>query len=146
MNSYPTLHGVCTFCGDSIVQTPIETCDQEDDSWCDNCNCLNGYPVIDSACGYCGDGTVTPHLELCDPLADNLCSHNCKSCLNSRAPVNGKCSVCGDNIISRGEECDGLTSIFPLYCTKDCKLTDLGLKFCQRDQICSRPYCGDGQL
>ena len=48
--------------------------------------------------------------------------------------------------MTEGEECDGGPLVFPNYCSKTCQLTQLGLKYCQKGEICVRPYCGDGVL
>jgi fibro-slime domain-containing protein len=110
---YGTCNADCTLsprCGDAVVQTPPEQCD-------DGVN-LSTYGGTSKACGpgclwapYCGDGHVDATKgEACDQGTDNgkgygFCTTACQ--LGPR---------CGDGVVSNGEECDGTP-----FCTSACK-------------------------
>ncbi len=112
--AYGTCNANCTLpprCGDGMVQTPPEQCD-------DGVN-LSTYGGANKVCApgcllapYCGDGKVdSARGEACDQGVDNgkgygFCAAACQ--LGPR---------CGDGIVSNGEECDGTPG-----CTTACKV------------------------
>jgi fibro-slime domain-containing protein len=162
----PTVYGGCNsdctrgpYCGDGIVQSPPEQCD-------DGVN-LTPYGGLSKVCGpgcrfapYCGDGVVS-NGEQCDEGALNgsgygHCTSSChlgprcgdgqlqsppEQCddgmLNgtSGSKCNADCTFkCGDGVLDPGEQCDlGAANNVGGYggCNPDCTLG---------------PYCGDGVL
>lgn len=112
-------------CGDAIVQSEFE--------WCDNGDALNAdnaYDGCSSTCQwgpYCGDGIVQEEYEQCDLGAQNAawslnagCGYDCQP-----APF------CGDGIRNGSEQCDeGTDGNVGGYggCNENCTLA---------------PYCGN---
>jgi fibro-slime domain-containing protein len=128
----PGCKGRGPYCGDTIVQTPPEACD-------DGTNLVT-YGGVTKQCGpgcqwapYCGDG-VTSNAEECDEGATNgagygHCTSTCK--LGPR---------CGDSVVNGGEECDDGISNGSTgdKCTADCKLK------CGNGTIDPGEQCDDG--
>lgn len=88
----------CTFCGDSDVNPPEETCEPSLDSDCR------------TDCTKCGDGRIDLlHGELCD--GEFLCDKHCIP------------TLCGNSSIDLNEECDdGIhnSDEIDAFCSKDC--------------------------
>jgi len=129
------------FCGDGIVQTDFEWCDNGDD------NDDNAYDGCTTECQwgpYCGDGTVQEEYESCDLGEDNApygadkdaCGYDCLP-----APY------CGDGIRNGPEECDdGADDNVGGHgkCKPDCTLDS----FCG-DKVVDTEYgeeCDDGPM
>jgi fibro-slime domain-containing protein len=97
-------------CGDKMVQTPQEECDDGV-----NLTTYNATKKCGPGCkwaSHCGDGQIDGAYEQCDQGADNgkgygYCTLDCK--LGPR---------CGDSIVQKdaGEECDGTAA-----CNTECK-------------------------
>lgn len=127
-------------CGDGIVWSGFEACDDGLPSELCNVNCQIG--------SVCGDGIVNYAVEMCDDGngfnndgCTNLCTlptcgdgfvwqyyESCEPLISGPASCTSQCtwSTCGDAIVNAaaGEECDDALSY---YCTS-----------------CNLPSCGDG--
>ena len=139
-------------CGDGVLQTPGEECDDGNatsgDGCSDTCAVEPGYvcPVPDAMCraAACGDGVVAG-LELCDDgntQSDDGCSEVCTLEPGHACPTPGELcveTVCGDGVVEGSEACDDGNH----YLGDGCSI------FCEKEPSCAPPEpcsseCGDG--
>jgi hypothetical protein len=112
----------CAVCGDGIVQTPVEECEDAPGLGCYVGTCAPPGDANQCHCPICGDGQITQGEE-CEPTDDSACPGHCTDgCL---------CAVCGNNVQEPGEECDGTDS-------------GCGVGECLPNCTCS--VCGNGIL
>jgi cysteine-rich repeat protein len=94
--------GVCAVCGDGVVQSGVEACD--DGNAVDTDGCRNSC-----ATARCGDGVVRFGVEACDDgnaVDTDGCRNNCQT------------AVCGDGVVQSGvEACDDGNAVGGDGCT-----------------------------
>ena len=133
------------FCGDGIVQSDFEECDDGNTEDGDGC-------LSDCQLARCGDGIVHADTEECDD--GNLSNQD--DCLRSCVLAS-----CGDGFVRTGiESCDDGNNSDTDACTNDCDIAacgdgivQAGVEECddgnQEDgdsctQVCQNARCGDG--
>jgi cysteine-rich repeat protein/parallel beta-helix repeat protein len=127
-------------CGNGIIETPGEECDDGNNATGDGCdsscqeepgwNCENEPSICTP--GYCGDGEIDPFLgEECEGsnfgIYDGTCSNynpiytggnlGCNSCIIDISNCTSGSPLCGNLIVEGSEECDdGCLANTPYVC------------------------------
>lgn len=145
------------YCGDLIVQSLVEDCDDSNFNENDGCvsNCLAGYGYYCTGSGcvsICGDG-LKAFNEACDD-ANTTPGDGCNSicrielgfiCTGSPSQCSGcpSGSCCGDGLKSSIELCDDFNVVSGDGCSATCNI-ELGYACTNATPNVCSVFCGDG--
>ncbi|CAK83110.1 unnamed protein product, partial (macronuclear) [Paramecium tetraurelia] len=142
-SNFKLVHHLCApICGDKIVISGLEECDDGNDIKYDGCfecqfQCNFGCKICES--GKCQDVckveeefiNVLIESEEIDPNQSECKNHclvcdgaNCLRCKPDYILENNKCFSCGNGIITKDEECDDGNRINSDGCSNQCKIEE----------------------
>jgi cysteine-rich repeat protein len=115
-------------CGDGVVETGVEQCDDGNTDNTDACvaGCLNAT---------CGDGFVEAGVEECDDANGDFTDSCVAFCISA---------TCGDGFVEAGvEQCDDGNQVDTDACHNDCT-TNMAAAVCGNNKIEAGEQCDDG--